>query len=126
MCLCARSCVHVHDLWCVVVVVVEVAAVNARFGGGGRFASDGADTLRCAGEDGDDCSYDMADYEATCDDDYCGVQSALSLVVTAGRQYAIHVGGYGSDSGAYVLRASGPGSTCAAYATVVRSVEGSF
>jgi len=41
-----------------------------------------------------------------CNDDYCGLQSELRIAVTAGHQYLVEVGGYGSNSGTGILNVS--------------------
>jgi hypothetical protein len=47
----------------------------------------------------DDCS----GLELECNDDSCGLQSALTMTMTGGQEYYIRVAGFGSDTGNYTL-----------------------
>jgi hypothetical protein len=47
--------------------------------------------------------FDSGYNEVACNDDYCGLQSELTMGMTAGETYYIVVDGYGSACGSYIL-----------------------
>ncbi|MBK8100131.1 MAG: hypothetical protein IPK26_23770 [Planctomycetes bacterium] len=61
-----------------------------------------------------------------CNDDFCGLQSTLTVNVTGGTQYFIRVGGFNSRTGNFPLDISIPGDECATAAAVVNGVNGPF
>jgi hypothetical protein len=55
--------------------------------------------------DGPDCNPSLSDL-IKCNDDSCGWQSEITFETTAGKQYLIEVGGFGSNSGEGVISVS--------------------
>jgi len=51
----------------------------------------------------DGCACDPLGTELGCNDDACGLQSEVVIQVTAGQEYLIEVGGYGSNVGSGIL-----------------------
>jgi len=54
----------------------------------------------------DGCTCDPFPAQLSCNDDFCSLQSQVSIPVTEGNSYLIEVGGYGSNSGPGVLNIS--------------------
>ena len=52
--------------------------------------------------------FNSSQVEIACNDDFCGLQSQLSAVVTAGEQYYIMVSGFFGGCGSYTLEVTGP------------------
>lgn len=104
------------------VVDLAFSTVGASFDGGGTCMSspniwycytatcDGAAAISLCGSGYDTkiavydgCTCAPLPAELACNDDACGLQSEVRIPVTAGNQYLIEVGGYGSNTGSGIL-----------------------
>lgn len=54
----------------------------------------------------DGCSCDPMPAQMACNDDFCSLQSEVSIPVVAGNSYLVEVGGYGTNTGTGVLNIS--------------------
>jgi len=73
----------------------------------------GSSTVSLCGSTYDTVVYVLENgVEIACNDDFCGLQSEVSVSFVAGRTYIIGVSGFSTACGAYTLNVSGPAVPC--------------